>query len=132
MDMLGVKRAYGALIDKQRLCCESVLASPALNSLRLSGSGNFLPNNIQAPSLPPTPTLEMSDSSSLSSPPMSDDEAQVIMKADAAKKRASVDTSDDVPKTPKRKRPASPPHEEVLADNPDIPVSQEPIYHVVA
>ena len=32
--------------------------------------------------------------------------------------------------TPKRKRPASPPHEEVLADNQDIAVSSWRVEHV--
>ncbi|KAI9687567.1 MAG: hypothetical protein M1822_002177 [Bathelium mastoideum] len=75
-------------------------------------------------SLPTHPVQRMSDSSSLSSPPLSEDEARLNMKMDAAAKRASIDSSDEAPKSPKRKRPASPPHEEVLADNPDIPVSR--------
>jgi hypothetical protein len=38
-------------------------------------------------------------------------------------RRDSIDVTDDSPTTSKRKRPVSPPREEVLADNPDIAVS---------
>lgn len=64
-----------------------------------------------------------SDSSSLSSAP--DEEvkklAPIFFKAKAAK-------SHYIPKVspPRPKRPPSPPHEEVLADNPDIAVSRQP------
>ncbi|KAJ9661748.1 hypothetical protein H2201_006419 [Coniosporium apollinis] len=66
-----------------------------------------------------------SESSALSSPPGSDDELSPVpeMMPDLpAFKAARHDTSMSPPpdSTPKRKRPASPPHEEVLADNPDI------------
>ncbi|KAL9068471.1 MAG: hypothetical protein Q9157_006496 [Trypethelium eluteriae] len=65
----------------------------------------------------------MSDSSSLSSPPSSDDEVSVTMEIDAGRKGATADSSDEARKSSKRKRSASPPHEEVLADNPDIPLN---------
>ncbi|KAK7709072.1 hypothetical protein SLS57_008797 [Botryosphaeria dothidea] len=74
----------------------------------------------------------MSDSelsSVLSSPPASDDEAKVIgpldkflQKPSSKKKKMAATTTAQAPPSPQvqRKRPASPPHEEVLADNPDI------------
>ena len=70
----------------------------------------------------------MSSSSGLSSlstaPSISDDEvtndAAHAGKLDHYFKKASSATS---PPQPKRKRPASPPHEYVLADNEDIAVS---------
>ncbi|KAL9093361.1 MAG: hypothetical protein Q9165_004102 [Trypethelium subeluteriae] len=65
----------------------------------------------------------MSDSSSLSSPPSSDDEASMTMEVDAGPKGATADSSDEARKSSKRKRSASPPHEEVLADNADIPLN---------
>lgn len=77
----------------------------------------------------------MSDSelsSVLSSPPASDDEAKVIgpldkflQKPSSKKKKMAATTTAQAPPSPQvqRKRPASPPHEEVLADNPDIAVS---------
>ncbi|KAK0622087.1 hypothetical protein DIS24_g11407 [Lasiodiplodia hormozganensis] len=75
----------------------------------------------------------MSDSelsSVLSSPPASDDEAKAIgpmdkflQKSSAKKKMAAATTAQPPPSPPvKRKRSPSPPHEEVLADNPIIPV----------
>lgn len=74
----------------------------------------------------------MSDSelsSVLSSPPASDDEAQVIGPLDKFLKKPSASKKKKAAHPPasppvQRKRPASPPHEEVLADNPDIAVSQ--------
>ncbi|KAL1626651.1 hypothetical protein SLS54_002814 [Diplodia seriata] len=74
----------------------------------------------------------MSDSelsSVLSSPPASDDEAKAIGPMDkflhksSAKKKMAAATTAQPPSPPvKRKRSPSPPHEEVLADNPIIPV----------
>ncbi|OJD31640.1 uncharacterized protein BKCO1_4600064 [Diplodia corticola] len=75
----------------------------------------------------------MSDSelsSVLSSPPASDDEAKAIgpmdkflQKSSLAKRKMTVATTAQPPSPPvKRKRSPSPPHEEVLADNPIIPV----------
>lgn len=65
-----------------------------------------------------------SDSSSLSSAPPTDDEkiAPIFMKARANSKK--VVKPPPAPASPPRpKRSPSPPHEEVMADNPDIAVS---------
>jgi hypothetical protein len=66
------------------------------------------------------PNMSLSDSSSLSSAPLTDDES-VIMTFD---KNPSI-TKYFKQQSPPTKRPASPPHEYVLADNPDIAVSSQ-------
>ena len=72
--------------------------------------------------------MSLSDSSSLSSPPSSDDEAEVNIMPQptglnryfkAAQKPEAVKAPSS---TPLPRRPASPPHEYVLADNADIAV----------
>ena len=74
--------------------------------------------------------MSLSDSSALSSPPSTDDEDSSLqtIKKDGMLKFISRDgahgsatRADDPP--PQKKRPASPPHEYVLADSPDIAVS---------
>ncbi|OCL09124.1 hypothetical protein AOQ84DRAFT_439185 [Glonium stellatum] len=66
-----------------------------------------------------------SESSALSSPPSTDDEMPVIISApkssvkSTSKNNASILSFVESPPA-RKKRPASPPHEEVLADNPDI------------
>jgi hypothetical protein len=73
--------------------------------------------------------MSLSDSSSLSSPPSSDDEAEVnIMPQPTGLNRYFKPTPKPDPikapsSPPLPKRPASPPHEYVLADNADIAVS---------
>ncbi|CRG87102.1 hypothetical protein PISL3812_04117 [Talaromyces islandicus] len=60
--------------------------------------------------------MSLSDSSSLSSAPPTDDESMSL----AFEANAPITNYFKKEKTPPPKRPASPPHEYVLADNPDI------------
>jgi len=75
-----------------------------------------------------TTTMSLSDSSELSSAPPSDDESPLqltnqdgILKFVIKSHAESPTEAED--STPPRKRAPSPPHEYVLADNPDIAVS---------
>ncbi len=79
--------------------------------------------------------MSVSDSSALSSPPSSDDEAPNFAlnsygESDSgiAQNGASHATAERSPA--QSKRPKSPPHEFVLADNPDIAVSRRPVCRV--
>jgi hypothetical protein len=73
--------------------------------------------------------MSLSDSSELSSAPPSDDEGPLqLAKQDGilkfvVKTRADSPAEAEEDSTPPRKRAPSPPHEYVLADNPDIAVS---------
>lgn len=76
--------------------------------------------------------MSSSELSDLSSGLSSEDENVVESLSGAGKldhyfERGSVITEQGSPPA-KRKRPASPPHEYVLADNPDIAVSRETVY----
>jgi hypothetical protein len=62
--------------------------------------------------------MSLSDSSSLSSAPPTDDESMSL----AFEANAPITNYFKKEKTPPPKRPASPPHEYVLADNPAIAV----------
>ena len=88
---------------------------------------------------PPTPTMD--SDSSLSSPPSTDDEmAKVVapVKAPAAtpqkkkKKNGTILSFFKSPSPVRKKRPASPPHEPVSEDNPDIAVRTGRVDRVVA
>lgn len=77
--------------------------------------------------------MSSSELSDLSSALSSEDENVVEALNGAGKldqyfKKESVGTEQTSP-PPKRKRPASPPYEYGLADNPDIAVSLKTIYH---
>jgi hypothetical protein len=73
--------------------------------------------------------MTLSDSSSLSSPPSSDDEAEasIMPQPTGLNKYFKPAPKPEAIKAPSPpplpKRPASPPHEYVLADNADIAVS---------
>jgi hypothetical protein len=73
--------------------------------------------------------MSLSDSSSLSSPPSSDDEAEasIMPQPTGLNKYFKPAPKPEAIKAPSPpplpKRPASPPHEYVLADNADIAVS---------
>lgn len=118
----------------------------APNTLRAVDRVNFIPTHIpsrQQP-LPCRPqrsgtTTKMSSSelsSPLSSLPSDDGDIPDLLLD--GPDGAAVVASDDEPSTPvstassaiKRKREESPPHEEVLADNPDIAVSLWRVHHV--
>lgn len=80
--------------------------------------------------------MSSSELSDLSSALSSEDENIVEALSGAGKLdhyfgKASLVTEEASPPA-KRKRPASPPHEYVLADNPDIAVSPKTIYDGVA
>src|SRR5438034_3868762 len=72
--------------------------------------------------------MSLSDSSELSSAPPSDDEGTLQLAKQDGILKFVVKTREESPaetedSTPPRKRAPSPPHEYVLADNPDIAVS---------
>jgi len=71
--------------------------------------------------------MSSSESSPLSSPPSTDDEISLsLSKNDQAKQRGlctPATTTGSSPAQKKRPRLVEPPHEYVLADNPDIAVS---------
>jgi hypothetical protein len=79
-----------------------------------------------------------SDSSALSSPPPSDEEIvdePVLQKPTAKKSKKrkvheAVDSDSPAETAPRKKREPSPPHEFVLADNPDVAVSEWRVKHV--
>lgn len=74
-------------------------------------------------------------SSPLSSLPSDDGEIPALMldgtgdKASSSDELSSLESVASSP--PKRKRTESPPHEEVLADNPDIAVCSRRVHHVL-
>jgi hypothetical protein len=83
-----------------------------------------------------------SDSSRLSSPPATDDEmappVEVIapvkakLKSKKRKQNGTILSFFEPPSPARKKRPASPPHEMVPEDNPDIAVSRRRVHRVVA
>ena len=66
--------------------------------------------------------MSLSDSSALSSPPSTDDEAPDFA-TEALSSTKAGGSQIGVSPPARKKRPVSPPHEEAFADNPDIAVS---------
>jgi hypothetical protein len=95
--------------------------------------GSAIPSTTSKLTLPKThiiyhnSTMSMSDSSSLSSAPSTEDEAvaKSVNRSIGLEKyfKPKPKTAPKNVSPPPPKRPASPPHEYVLADNPDIAVS---------
>jgi hypothetical protein len=78
--------------------------------------------------------MSSSESSPLSSPPSTDDEIVLSLSKNDRTKQGGVctpaTTTGSSPAQKKRPRQVEPPHEYVLADNPDIAVSLTYCYHV--
>lgn len=101
-------------------------------SVNVRDSTNYLPPAARTPAfvkINHNADMSLSDSSSLSSPPSSDDEVEVkVMPKPIGlnkyfKPASKAEPTKEPSSPPLPKRPASPPHEYVLADNADIAVS---------
>ena len=119
------------------LCLASFIVLPHSQS-RTHNHCTYPPNRLDSDNKVNTTATKMSDSesSALSSPPSTDDEMPEPTPApkssvkSISKNNASILSF--VESSPARKkRPASPPHEEVLADNPDIAVSRYRVNRVL-
>lgn len=85
-------------------------------------------------------STELSSIGSLSPPPPSDDESDVQLEKKEGilkffhkvdKKKAAAPKDSPEPASPRPKREPSPPHEYVLADNPDIAVRVSVVHRVL-
>jgi len=119
------------------LCLASFIVLPPFPTSKHSHR-TYPPNRLDSNNKVNTTATKMSDSesSALSSPPSTDDEmpeptpAPKSSAKSISKNNASILSF--VESSPARKkRPASPPHEEVLADNPDIAVSRYRVNRVL-
>ena len=120
------------------LCLASFIVLPPFPPRNAHNHRTCLPNRLDSDNEVNTTATKMSDSesSALSSPPSTDDEMPEPTPApkssvkSISKNNASILSF--VESSPARKkRPASPPHEEVLADNPDIAVSRYRVNRVL-